>query len=160
VNRHAIVPVRDRRRLWIAWILALAALALIPLASAGASGNYKGKTKQKLPVAFRATSSSVVGFRATASVFCMSANKSQIEIRSIAASPHKGRIKAGGKFTLIYVKGGDHVTVSGKVGSSSASGRLEIRYSKWWQALNSATGFYEREMAACQVTTTWIARRT
>jgi len=160
VIRHTFVLVRDRRRLWIAWILALAALALIPVASAGASGHYKGKTKQKEPVAFRATSSSVVGFTATASVFCMSANKSEIEIRSIAASPHTGRITAGGKFTLKYVKGGDHVTVSGKVGSSSASGRLEIRYSKWWQAFNPATGYYVGEAAACQVTTTWTARRT
>lgn len=160
MKRHTIVLARDRRRSSIAWILALAALILIPMASAAASSHYKGKTKQKLPVAFRATGSSVVGFAATASAFCISANKSEIEIRSIAATPHKGRITVGGKFTLKYVKGGDHVTVSGKVGSRSASGRLGIRYSKWWQVFNPATGYYVGEAAACQVTTTWTARRT
>lgn len=132
----------------------LAALVLVGAVSAAAGGRYKGKTKQGLPVSFRATQSSVIGFKLAGNASCISAHKSAMETYPLVVKK-KGKLKAGGRFVIEYelhVRGTTHVKVSGRVSGSSASGRVILHYDKVWSAP-------QVEGAVCWVKTTWSAKR-
>jgi hypothetical protein len=132
----------------------LAALVLAGAVSAAAGGRYKGKTKQGRPVSFRVTKSSVIGFKLTGNAICISAHKSEMETYPLVVKK-KGKLKAGGKFVISYIKhvhGTTNVKVSGRVSGNSASGRVILHYDKVWSAP-------QVEGAVCWVKTTWKAKR-
>lgn len=152
MNKLGVVSAGVIRRSRVVAVFLLAALVLGSAVSASTGGRYKGKTKQGLSVAFRVSGSSLTGFVLSGSAICISASKSATEIYPVKA-PKAGKLSAGGGFTISYVKNTTHATITGKVSGSSASGRINLHYTKLWQAPTLET-------ATCWVKTTWSARRT
>jgi hypothetical protein len=125
-------------------------LALVLAASAlAAGGRYKGKVKSGGALSFRTTATSVVGFKASVSPVCTSVAGSMVKIYLIRGLP-KGSLK-NGHFTIKYhvPAFSTYVTVTGKVGSSSASGRINVHYT-----LLNGTVIY-----ACQFKGPWSATK-
>ena len=153
VYRFRVVPVDVSHRLRVVILSLIAALVLSGAVSAGASGHYKGKTKQGLSVSLRVSGSSVTAFSLSGDAICISASKSASEFYALKAAK-AGVLKGGGRFTISYVKNTTHVQVSGRVSGSSASGSVNVHYTKLWLAGTSS------EAATCWLKTTWSAKTT
>ncbi|MGZ4411530.1 MAG: hypothetical protein ACXVY8_05290 [Gaiellaceae bacterium] len=136
----------------------LLALAVVGAASAATSGRYQGKTKQGVKLSFRATPTSVVGFNTSVSALCVSAvsGRSVLEIYPVLRQP-AGRIAANGSFQL-HFKGqsSTFIDISGRLRGSSASGRLDVRYTKTLGTTSSGL----LDIGACSTHTIWTARRS
>lgn len=133
-------------------VLAVLVLALAVVGAASAAGSlYKGKVKAGGTLSFRATATSVVGFKASPTVPCISVatGSSILEVHYLPLQT-KTPLK-NGHFTITY-KGpsSTHVTVTGTVKGTSASGTLNLGYTK-----TSGTTIY-----ACQCKTTWTAKKS
>jgi hypothetical protein len=148
VNRFRIVLARFFCPATFVVVFLLAALVLAGAVSAGSGGRYKGKTKEGFAVSFRVSGSNVTGFKLAGNASCIAQYSTIGEIGAFKASK-KGRLKAGGKFTIDYTKHTLHVQVNGRVSGSSASGRVKFHYAK------SMGG----EVGTCWVKASWGAKR-
>ncbi|MGD0273571.1 MAG: hypothetical protein ABSB96_07575 [Gaiellaceae bacterium] len=132
-------------------VLAALVLALAVVSTASAAGSlYKGKVKAGGTLSFRTTATSVVGFKASPTVPCNSyaTGSSFLEVHYLPLQT-KTPLK-NGHFKITY-KGpfSTHVTVTGTVKGASASGTLDLGYTK-----TSGTAIY-----ACQCKSTWTAKK-
>ena len=133
-------------------VIAVLVLALAIVGTASAAGSlYKGKVKAGGTLSFRTTATSVVGFKASPTVLCLSvaSGNSFIEVHYLPLQT-KTPLK-NGHFKITY-KGpsSTHVTVTGTVNGASASGKLDLGYTK-----TSGITIY-----ACQCKSTWTAKKT
>jgi hypothetical protein len=132
-------------------------LAVAGTAVSAASGTrYRGKTKQGPKVTFRTTATKVVGFKTSVSALCVSAasGRSVTDIRpvSLPKSPLKNRrFKITFKIPTIALVAKAKGTVKG----NSASGTLDVRYTK----IIGSTPSGLQDVAACFVKTTWKAKK-
>jgi hypothetical protein len=132
-------------------VLAVLVLALAVVGTASAAGSlYKGKVKAGGKLSFRTTATSVVGFKASPTVLCISVatGSSILEVHYLPLQTKKPL--KNGHFKITY-KGpfSTYVTVTGTVKGASASGKLDLRYTK-----TSGTTIY-----ACSCKSTWTARK-
>ena len=149
-------PVGSRRQLRVVAILVLA-LALVGTAvAASMSTTYKGTTKQKIKVTLRATATKAVSFKASPNVLCGSAVTGNSKLVLYAVSLKTPSKIKNGRFTMTF-KGESSTTISvtGRIQGSSASGKLNIKFSK--TIGTTSTGLLD--IAACQLKTTWTAKK-
>ncbi len=139
-------------------MIALLALALLVVGAAGsatAATSYKGKTKQKLPISFRTTATSAVGFKTTVRSLCIAAATSRSVLEFYPVLLQKPTKLTNGRFTINFKgKSSTFITVKGKVNGASASGSIDVRYTK--SIGMTSTGLLE--IAACSAKTTWTAK--
>ena len=139
-----------RRHVSLLVALVLALTVIGAAVSASASTSYKGKVKAGGTLSFRTTATSVVGFKASPTVLCISLApaSSFIEVHYLPLQT-KTPLKSG-HFKITY-KGAfsTYVTVTGTVKGASASGKLDVRYTR-----TSGTTIY-----ACSCKSTWTAKK-
>jgi hypothetical protein len=139
-----------RRHVLVIAALVLA-LALVGAAvSAAAGSSYRGKVKGGGKLTFRTTATSVVGFKTSVTVVCISvaAAKSNQKIYPVLLqSPTK--LKSG--HFKINFKGpsSTFINVTGIVKAKSASGRIDVRY----------TSTIGMDIYACSSKGTWTAKK-
>jgi hypothetical protein len=140
------MPTALGRRICVLLALLLA-LAIVGAAS-GAGSLYKGKVKAGGTLSFRTTATSVIGFKATPTVLCTSVAGSLIEVHYLPLQTKKPL--KNGHFKITY-KGAfsTYVTVTGTVKGATASGRLNLRYTK-----TSGMTIY-----ACSCKSAWTAKK-
>lgn len=152
VYRFRVVAREVPRHLRTVFVFLIVALVLAGTVSASGGGHYGGKSKQGLPVSFRVSGSSVTAFSLTGNAICISANKSANE-SYVLKSSKSGRILSGGTFKISYVQKTTHVEITGKVSGNSASGRVELHYTKLWLVSG------QMEAATCWIKTNWSAKK-
>lgn len=139
-----------RRHVSLLVALVLALTVIGAAVSASASTSYKGKVKAGGTLSFRTTATSVVGFKAWPTVLCISVApaSSLLEVHYLPLQT-KTPLKSG-HFKITY-KGAfsTYVTVTGTVKGASASGKLDVRYTR-----TSGTTIY-----ACSCKSTWTAKK-
>ncbi len=154
IFRSVSTNARRRALLLVALVLALAAVGAAVAASA--STTYKGTTKQKEKVTLRATATKALSFKASPNVLCGSAVTGNSKLVLYAVSLKTPGKITNGRFTMTF-KGESSTTISvtGRISGSSASGKLNIQFSK--TIGTTSTGLLD--IAACQLKTTWTAKK-
>ena len=132
-------------------VLAVLVLALTVISTASAAGSlYKGKVKAGGTLSFRTTATSVVGFKASPTVLCISVatGGSFIEVHYLPLQTKKPL--KNGHFTITFRgSSSTFITVTGTVKAKSASGKIDVRYTT-----TIGTNIY-----ACSQKTTWTAKK-
>jgi hypothetical protein len=133
------------------------ALALVGAAvAASASTTYKGKTKQKVKVTLRATATRALSFKASPNVLCGSAVTGNSKLVLYAVSLKTPSKIKNGRFTMTFTgESSTTISVTGRITGNSASGKLKIKFSK--TIGTTSTGLLD--IAACQLETTWTAKK-
>ncbi|MGD0167234.1 MAG: hypothetical protein ABSC51_08095 [Gaiellaceae bacterium] len=144
---------RRHLRVIVALVLALALVGTAVAASTSTS--FKGKTKQGVKVTLRATATKAMSFKASPNVLCGSVVTGKNKLVLYAVSLTKPSKLKNGRFTMTF-KGASSTTISvtGRINGSSASGKLNIKFSK--TIGTTSTGLLD--IAACQLKTTWTAK--
>ncbi|MGD0166764.1 MAG: hypothetical protein ABSC51_05665 [Gaiellaceae bacterium] len=150
--RFRVVVAEVPRRLRAVSAFLIAALVLASAVAASGGGLYKGKSKQGLPVSFRVSGTAVKSFSLTGNAICISASKSANE-SYVLRSAKTGKLSGRGAFTISYVKNTTHVKITGKVSGKSASGRVELHYTKLWQVSG------QLQPVTCWINTNWTVKR-
>lgn len=138
-------------------VLLVLTLAVVGAAvSAVTSSRYSGKTKQGPKVSFRTTATSVIGFKTSVSVPCSSAvtgnRVTDIRPVSMPNSPlRNGHFTSTFKIPTIALV----IVVKGTVNGKSASGSVDVRYTK----VIGMTSTGLQDIAGCFAKTTWTAKR-
>ncbi|MGA9762745.1 MAG: hypothetical protein WBQ14_10000 [Gaiellaceae bacterium] len=136
-----------------ATLLAVLVLALVvagAAVSASVSTSYRGTVKSGGKLSFRTTATSVVGFKASVSPLCVSVASSSSILKVYPVLLQSPKKLTKGHFTITF-KGSSStfITVTGTVKPSSASGRINVRYTT-----TIGTNIY-----ACSSKTTWTAKK-
>ena len=154
---HALseMPAGLRRQTRVIAALVLA-LAVVGTASAS-TGSFSGKTKQGSKLTFRTTATSVVGFKTSVRALCLSlaSGRSVLEFYPVLLqSPTR---LTNGQFKITFKgESSTYITVTGHINSGSASGKVDVRYTKTLGT--TPTGLLD--IGACSAKTTWTARKT
>jgi hypothetical protein len=153
-SRHPVLGIRRHARLFAALVLTL---ALVCTASASTKAHFSGKTKLGEKLTFRTTATQVIGFDTAVLALCSSAvtGNRQTDYHVIAFP--KGPLKKNGQFTLTFKisSNGFVATAKGTVKGNSASGKLNVSYSK----IIGTTSTGLMDIGACFASTTWSAKR-
>jgi hypothetical protein len=146
----------SRRRIRVVAILVLALALVGGGGAASASTTYKGKTKQKVKVSLRATATKALSFKASPNVLCGSAVTGNSKLVLYAVSLKTPSKIKNGRFTMTFTgESSTTISVTRRIQGSSASGKLKIKFSK--TIGTSSTGLLD--IAACQLKTTWTAKK-
>jgi hypothetical protein len=135
----------------------LVALTLVGGAfSASSSASYKGKTKQKVKVTLRATATKALSFKASPNILCASVVTGNSKLVLYAVSLKTPSKLKNGRFTMTFKgESSTTITASGRITGNSASGKLNVKFSKTIGM--TSTGLLD--IAACQLKTTWTAKK-
>ncbi len=145
-----------RRALLIATLVL--ALAVVGTAvSASASTSYSGKAKSGGKLTFHTTATKVIGFKTSVSALCVSVSSGASHLYVYPVLLQAPSKLTNGRFKITFSgESSTHITVTGKVSGSSASGKIDVRYSKTLGT--TSTGLLD--IGACSAKTTWTARKT
>ena len=138
----------------VALVLVLAVVGAA--VSATASTLYRGKTKQGPAVSFRTTATSVVGFKTSVSVPCSSVTTGSrvTDVRPVSM-PKSPLTNGHFKITFKNPSNALVIVVKGTVTGASASGFVDVRYTK----IIGTTSTGLMDIAGCYAKTTWTAKQ-